>query len=61
MNIPLNVLINAEKALEMLRHVADKNMDTPQFMQAMRAHSELSVYIKMITERINVGAEAWRP
>ena len=58
MNIKLNILIAAEQALEMLREVADKHMDTPQFMQAMRAHSELSVYIKMITEKINVEVEA---
>ena len=54
MNIPLNVLIEAVATMQMLRDVADPLLNTSQFMQAMRSHSELGAYVKQITEKINV-------
>ena len=58
MNIPLNVLIAAVDAMRMLRDVADDKMDTAQFMQAMRAHSELSAYVDLVTNQIKIEVEA---
>ena len=54
MNIPLNVLIEAVATMQMLRDVADPLLNTSQFMQAMRVHSEFGAYVKQITEKINV-------
>ena len=58
MNIPLNVLIAAVDAMRMLRDVADDKMNTSQFMQAMRAHSELSAHVDLVTKQIKIEVEA---
>ena len=50
MNIPLNVLVDAVKALEMLRVVADNNLSTEQFMHGLRAFSTLRAYVDEITK-----------
>lgn len=54
MTINLNVLIDAVKALEMLRQVADPRLSTEQFMQALRAYSALDAWVKTATKEIEV-------
>lgn len=56
--VPLNVLIDAVAALDMLRKVADDHLTTDQYMQALRAGSILRVYVNNISEQVKVEVPA---
>jgi hypothetical protein len=54
MNIPLKVLVDAVKALEMLRVVADTELSTDQYMQGLKAWSALHAHVNEITQSLDV-------
>ncbi len=56
--VPLNVLIDAVAALDMLRKVADAHLTTEQYMQALQAGSILRVYVNNISEQVKVEVPA---
>jgi hypothetical protein len=56
--VPLNILVDALAALDMLRKVADEHLTTDQYMQALRAGSILRVYVNHISEQIKVEVPA---
>ena len=56
--IPLNVLTDAVAAMKMLRGVADSQLTTDQFMQALQSWSALHAYVASITKQIKIEVEA---
>lgn len=50
----LDVLVNAEAAMKMLREVADPLLTGEQYMQALRSWSALHAHVRAITENISV-------
>ena len=56
--VPLNILVDALAALDMLRKVADEHLTTDQYMQALQAGSILRVYVNNISEQIKVEVPA---
>ena len=54
MIINLNILIEAVKAMEMLRERADESMSTSEFGQALRAWSALKVHVDEIARSVKV-------
>ena len=54
MTIDLKVLIDAMQAMQMLRERADANMNTDEFLQALRAWSALQAHVNEISESVKV-------
>lgn len=53
-HIPLNVLLDALSALEMLRKVSDHMLTAPQYLQALKSWSALNAHVDAITQNIGV-------
>lgn len=56
--VPLNVLIDAVKTIEMLREVARSEMTTDQYMQSLRSWSSFGAYVDHISKQINIEVQA---
>jgi hypothetical protein len=56
--IPLEVLVNADAAMKMLREVADEKLTGEQFMQALRSWSALHAEIVQIQSAITCDVVA---
>ena len=54
MTINLNILIEAVKAMEMLRERADANLTGNEFAQALGAWSALKVHVDEIARSVKV-------
>lgn len=58
MNIPLNVLIDAEQALSKLITATRDHLTLEQWTEAAIAHGKLQGHLIVLTRQINVEVEA---